>query len=557
MINIASDMTELLKSIIEWAIELLRADAGEIYLWNPAREELSLSIGSGWIEPYAGVTLKIGEGIAGRIVKTNKPMIIEDYVKWKGRSKVFINHPPFISVLGVPMLGRENLIGVLEIDVDARKHHFDQNDIRLAMIFANVAAIAIENEKLYGELQEQSNKLQHTLEREVAQRTTELVLRAKQLETTAKVSKEITSILDIGRLLPRVIDLIQTTFGHYLINIYLINPQSNLLVLQASSDQKSNHGKHQDSTLTIDADSIIGKAALTNQAILLSDSRKQGISKNKSTKTKSELFIPLRISERVLGILDIQSDKTNSFSQDDVTLYQSLGDQIGIAIENAHLYDQSRILAAHEERNRLARDLHDAVTQTLFSASLITDVLPGIWSEDPEKGMQLLGNVRQLTRGALAEMRTLLMELRPEALIEAHLSDILNQYAEAFTGRTGIPVTVIIDQDFILPPDVKVGLYRIVQESLNNTYRHACATEARIHLRSFFTNPQGLKNQPSGVELIISDNGCGFDPEKVSFDHFGLKFMIERAEAIGAKMAIDSKIGIGTIISVSLEIVGE
>jgi signal transduction histidine kinase len=169
------------------------------------------------------------------------------------------------------------------------------------------------------------------------------------------------------------------------------------------------------------------------------------------------LVIPLGISEKVLGILDIQSDKANTFSQDDVTLYQSLGDQIGIAIENAHLYNKSRILAAHEERNRLARDLHDAVTQTLFSASLIADVLPGIWKDDPEKGLRLLADVRQLTRGALAEMRTLLMELRPEALIEAHLSDILNQYAEAFTGRTGIPVEVLIDHDFMLPPDVKVG----------------------------------------------------------------------------------------------------
>jgi sigma-B regulation protein RsbU (phosphoserine phosphatase) len=221
MVTIGRDMTDLLKSIIDWAIELLRADAGEIYLWNPAREGLSLSIGSGWIETYAGVTLKIGEGIAGKIVKTNQPMIIEDYIKWKGRSKAFKDHPPFISVLGVPMFGRASMIGVLEIDVDARRHHFDQNDIRLATVFANVAAIAIENEKLYGELQEQSNKLQHTLELEVAERTAELVRRALQLETTAKVSREITSILDIERLLCRVIDLIKTTFGYNRINIYL------------------------------------------------------------------------------------------------------------------------------------------------------------------------------------------------------------------------------------------------------------------------------------------------------------------------------------------------
>jgi signal transduction histidine kinase len=549
-------MTDLLKSIIDWAIELLRADAGEIYLWNPAREELSLTFGSGWIEMYAGITLKIGEGMAGRIVKTGQPMIIDDYIKWEGRSEIFKDHPPLVSVLGVPMFGRENMIGVLEIDVDARKHHFDQNDIRSAMIFANVAALAIENEKLYGELQEQSNNLQHTLELEVAQRTAELVHRALQLETTAKVSREITSILDIDRLLSRVIDLIKTTFGYYYINIYLIDTQSSQLVLQATSDRRGAHGNGQGKSFVIDANSILGKAALTNQAILLNDLRKPGSQKNKFSKTRSELVIPLGISERVLGILDIQSAKANTFSQDDVILYQSLGDQIGIAIENAHLYNQSRILAAHEERDRLARDLHDAVTQTLFSASLIADVLPGIWKDDPEKGLRLLADVRQLTRGALAEMRTLLMELRPEALIEAHLCDILNQYAEAFTGRTGIPVEALVEGDLVLPPDVKVGLYRIVQESLNNIFKHACATNVKIHLHSFSKITDRVENQASEVELIISDNGCGFNPAKVSFDHFGLKFMIERAEAIGAKLKIDSQIGSGTSISVVLENAG-
>jgi signal transduction histidine kinase len=307
----------------------------------------------------------------------------------------------------------------------------------------------------------------------------------------------------------------------------------------------------------IDENNIIGKAALTNQAILINDTCKQGITKYKSSNTRSQLLIPLRISERVLGILDIQSFKTNSFSQEDVILYQSLGDQIGIAIENAHLYVQSRILAAHEERNRLARDLHDAVTQTLFSASLITDVLPGIWKDDPEKGLQLLADVRQLTRGALAEMRTLLMELRPEALIEAHLSDILNQYAEAFTGRTGVLVEVSADQDLTLPPEVKVGLYRIVQESLNNIFRHASATQVNIHLHSYSKNSDRIENQPRNVGLIISDNGCGFDPTKVAVDHFGLKFMLERAEAIGAKMSIESTPGSGTKISVILDRVGD
>jgi len=194
-----------------------------------------------------------------------------------------------------------------------------------------------------------------------------------------------------------------------------------------------------------------------------------------------------------------------------------------------------------EERSRLARDLHDAVTQTLFSASLIADVLPRIWERNQDEGRRRLEELRQLTRGALAEMRTLLLELRPATLAEAEMGDLLRQLAESVTGRARVAVEVKEEGACNLPPDVKVALYRIAQEALNNVARHAGASQAQV---AFVCRPQ----EP--VSLRIRDNGRGFDPASVPPEHLGLGIMQERAAAIGARLMIESEVGGGTEVLV-------
>jgi signal transduction histidine kinase/ligand-binding sensor domain-containing protein len=204
--------------------------------------------------------------------------------------------------------------------------------------------------------------------------------------------------------------------------------------------------------------------------------------------------------------------------------------------------------AVAAERSRLARDLHDAVTQTLFSASLIAEALPGSWERDREEGQRLLKELRQLSRGALAEMRTLLLELRPASLVEAKLGDLLHQLAEAGTGREGLPISVTVAGERRLPPDVHVAMYRIAQEGLNNAIKHSRATHAQVHLRYLY--PVGEEDGEGGVELRIHDDGRGFDPGDVSADHLGLDIMRERADAIGARLEITSEPGRGTQILV-------
>jgi PAS domain S-box-containing protein len=191
------------------------------------------------------------------------------------------------------------------------------------------------------------------------------------------------------------------------------------------------------------------------------------------------------------------------------------------------------------ERTRLARDLHDAVTQTLFSASLIAEVLPEIWAMDEAEGRKSTEELRQLTRGALAEMRTLLLELRPATLTQARFPDLLKQLSEALIGRARLPIRLDVTGDYEMSPEVKVAFYRITQESLNNIVKYARATQVEIQLRLECCN----------VHLEIRDNGIGFDPTAVRPTSLGMRIMRERADAIHAHIKITSVPGQGTKVS--------
>jgi signal transduction histidine kinase len=196
--------------------------------------------------------------------------------------------------------------------------------------------------------------------------------------------------------------------------------------------------------------------------------------------------------------------------------------------------------AVTAERSRLARELHDAVTQTLFSASLIAEVLPRLWAKDPERGQQQLEEVRLLTRGALAEMRSLLLELRPEALAQAKMDNLLRQLGRAMTGRTGVSVSVHADVQCLLPAEVQIALYRIAQEALSNAAKHAEAGGVEVRFRC----------EAGQAELSIHDDGRGFDVDSVPPGHFGLGIMQERASSIGTVLEVDSEPGGGTEVRV-------
>lgn len=252
------------------------------------------------------------------------------------------------------------------------------------------------------------------------------------------------------------------------------------------------------------------------------------------------LAVPILIKDEVYGGLVIYDTVPRLCAHEEIELANMFADQAALVIDNTRMKQQAIEAAAAQERNRLARDLHDAVTQTIFSANLMAEALPRVWEHDPDEGRRGLEQLHLLTRGALAEMRTLLFELRPAALLDKPLPELLRQLTEAMVARSQSSITFEADGTCALPAPVHMAIYRIAQEALNNAAKHAAARTVRVVLRC----------SPQRVMLRIRDDGRGFDANAVTADHFGITNMQERARPIGATCSIRSHPGEGTQVTV-------
>jgi len=480
-------------------------------------DEAIYQVGAGalWDDPefdFRPRRLQVGlEGITGWVAAKGEPLLVRD-VRQEPRY-VWMEGSNTRSELAVPIKVKGETIGVLDVQSE-RLDAFDESDLAVLQSLAHQAGIAIQNARLF--------KAE--------------ARRAEQFRVISEVGRRITSILAIDELLDEMARLIQEAFDYYLVEIGLIEGDQLMFKTRAGRDLGPDFQKFQ---LKVDRRSVTGWVAATGEPLRIPDvSRDARYVRVTATQTCSEVAVPVKVKEKIIGVLNVESDRRDAFDESDVVVLQSLANQAAVAIENARHYEQAQRVATLEERQRLARELHDAVTQTLFSASLISEALPAVWQIDQGEGRQLLTELQQLSRGALAEMRTLLMELRPTALTEANLGDLLRQLAEASTGRTGLPVRVTVEGAYAPPADVHVALYRIAQEALNNVVKHARASQVDIRLDC---RSAPSPEQRRRVELCVNDDGRGFDPSRVPPDRLGLGIIRERAQAIGATLRIESQ----------------
>jgi PAS domain S-box-containing protein len=254
---------------------------------------------------------------------------------------------------------------------------------------------------------------------------------------------------------------------------------------------------------------------------------------------KSVVGALMRIGDQEIGILVAESATSGFFTSVHGDRLRAIADQAAAAISNARLAGQASALAATEERQRLARELHDAVNQTLWTAALTADSLLREASETSPLRPRL-ERLRQLTRGALAEMRTLMLELRPAELTEAPLHELIEQLITALEGRKSIEMKVALDH-VELDPHTRLVFYRVAQEALSNITKHSRATAVAITLTA-----------GSCIELRVRDDGCGFDSHAVPTGHLGLTIMRERAESIGATLDVTTSLGTGTELRLSV-----
>jgi signal transduction histidine kinase len=263
------------------------------------------------------------------------------------------------------------------------------------------------------------------------------------------------------------------------------------------------------------------------------------------TTNRGFVGVPMYVKNRIIGVLSVIGAQGRRFNGEEVKLLNSIADQVAVAVENARLYEQAEQLAVVEERQRLARELHDSVTQSLYSVNLLSETARrAATGGDLDRLSYLLDRVGEMARQALKEMRLLVYELRPAALAQEGLVGALQQRLDTVEARAGVKAQLRIDGDPLqIPQQMEAHLYRIAQEALNNALKHAEATSVTVL----------LKIEDDEITLTVQDNGKGFDMDQVNeLGGIGLKSMNERAQQLNGILRLQTKPGEGVRVCVGL-----
>lgn len=513
------DLDRVLNGALGKTLEVTGLNAGGIYLLQNDPPVATIAVHQGLGAELAKEidNLAIGEGFSGRVMETGKSLLVRDLSTDPRLTRPAVKEGGFHSAAIVPLVSRGTVLGSLF--VMAREFRdFSEQDIELLASIGHQVGVAVENARLFTQAEE----------------------RLHELEALYHSDEQLYRHLELDQLLQTLVEVAADILHADKTSLFVWDDQQKRLVVKAA------YGFRAETMAQMPfahREVLLGRVIATGETITVEDARADRRVARQFTEAegiRSFMHVPIEIEEKVFGVFSADYAQPRAFGREEQRLFMALAQRAALAIENAQLYGQAKQVAVFEERQRLARELHDAVTQTLFSASLIAEVLPRLWEINPDEGRQRLQELHELTRGALAEMRTLLLELRPTALQEADLSDLVRQLAESVTGRARVRINLDVQQECSLSPEVKVALYRIAQEALNNVAKHAHAEQATVRLHC----------QPGYAELCVRDDGRGFDLSQISPNHLGLGIMRERAESVGAELTIQGDLGQGTAVTV-------
>jgi signal transduction histidine kinase len=478
-----------------------------------------------WDDPnysFRPARLKVGEeGLTGWVAAHGEPLLVSDvtteprYVDMRGSQTQ--------SELVLPIQVRGETVGVL--DVQSRQlDDFDQTDVQLLQSLANQAGVALENANLF--------KAEHRL--------------SEHLAVITEVGQHLTDILPTEDLLWEIAKLASEALGYTSLGIGLID--GDRLVFQAGVGTYWELIGQRTKTVKVEGPGITAWVARNGKPYLSSRVEHDPVFKHDDdfAGTEAELAVPIKIKDTILGVIDIQSDQSGAFDQRDIMVLQSLANQAAIAIENIRLYTKTSQLAVLEERQRLARELHDSVTQELYGVTMYAEAAARMLEADNKQVVsEYLTELKETASAALREMRLLIFELRPAALQEVGLEAALLTRLEAVEGRAGLTTELSCSGEVQLPPEYEEGLYGIAREALNNALRHSQAEHIRIRL-----NRLGQR-----CCLEIEDDGVGFELENgLKQGGFGLNGMYERAASIGAQLTISPRPEGGTLVQAEVKL---
>ncbi len=536
-VSASLDLERVLDAIVGQVMKLVGPDACACAIFRLDESKNSLRIVSARGLPQAYVNqarVPVGELAVGAAVAKGHP------VTTTASSGGTLDLPPprhagshdrpgaFKTVLGIPLLAKGRPLGAIAV-YSCEEREFPPAEVSMLSIFASYAAIAIENAALYAQVQ---RRLAESL-----------------------------SIQEVGAALVRELDLgniLRLVAGHAR---RLAEASGSLVALPAPGGTRLEirvvRGERLEPLLgqqvPVDG-SLLGVAFRSGRAVRSDDVMRDPRLRHRRlagrARIKSLVAVPLRIKDQVLGVLAVVNPGPG-FDAAEVEVLQLLGHHAAIALENAGLHEKARELAVAEERSRLARELHDSISQSLFSLVLNAEALAELTRRDPARAQALAHRVKEISQEALVEMRSLIFELRPAALEEKGLVTAIRNHVELFRRRQGIDVEFEASGGEVLAKDVQLALYRVAQEALSNVAKHARATRVRV----------SLQVDEVAARLVVADDGVGFDPAFALNPgladrqaHLGLTSMRERAELVGGRLQLDSGPGRGTRVVVTVPV---
>lgn len=510
--------------ILSAAIRLTKADFGIVGLVDPEATQMRT-----FAHQPASVQVDAlyarGQGIAGYILETGQ--------RYRGRYDALPS--PMIAairdhdVIGFPISWDGELLGYIATTV-ASPRKFTEPQVEFVEVLANIAA----------------NALEHARRVDFQQRG------VSRFELIARIAAEIHRERDRDAILQRAADAIHQTLHFGTVDIPAIDPNDGgVLVLRARGGETQNASR--DDRLSID-NGIMGAAVREMRTQLVNDARRDAryICPPAKIPAQAELAVPIKSSNRVHGVLNVESDR--AFDDLDRRTMEVIADYLAVAIDNAALFEQAGHAAVMAERQRLARELHDNVTQILSSMSLLSQTLATAWERSPEEGARRAARLQQLAQTAFAEMRMLLHQLAPSQLGSITqvsrrsrvLVGVENLREHALPSAltkllaTAVPETIAVKSSFAgyVPQKLELeeALYRVCQEAISNTVRHAGAQ--RVRVEAAVTATQAV--------LRVADDGRGLDT--VFRPGVGLGSMRTRIENLGGQFRISQNTPNGTLV---------
>ncbi len=380
---------------------------------------------------------------------------------------------------------------------------------------------------------------------------------ASRLRTVMEVGRKVTSILDLDRLLIETVRLIQETFGYDLVGVSLRDQHDGDYFYHVACSDLGCECYEGVRTRRHISSGMIGWVLRNQQTRLANDVTQDPYYLGCTNQAEAELDIPLKFNGNCIGVLNLESPFSNAFDPEDVPVLEILADQIAIAIENARLTSRAREAAIAEERNRLARELHDDTVQALAAINRQLDLLrcdigEGLGqpecNELPEHIERRMNKVQDTLEETIQNLRLLSRDLRPQLLQDLGLREAIDALVSDMARTFKIDAQLRTEGELRrLRNDQELHFYRIAQEALTNVVKHACAS--RLSLL--------LEFQPDEIVLTIEDNGRGFDvPEDLTklarTGGMGVLNMRQRMREIGGCLRLNSSPGRGTTLVLSI-----